>query len=295
MQMRISRLLQSFVALAFTAGSVAMIGGTASAAGARGAISVANPASTVGGYSVAVAAFTADSGEQSDGSVACPSGSVPWGGGAEINSHTLEASLNSSFAYSGASGTGWSARVNNTSGSSVTFKVYAVCADEPAKYEIVDGATQEDPAGSQAANFAACPKGTVSFGGGGVSSSSDTSVNIMGIQPIIGDGIYNFEFYVNNRSASETSLNAQVICGKKPTGYVTKTARASNPSGKDSSAHAACPSDSLALGGGVLPSISNIGINVNTTEPHSDDAWFSYQNNGSGSNASVTSYAVCAK
>jgi len=291
--MRTNRLLYtSFVTLALIAGSAAIGGPAGEAVTLRTAIPAANQPA---GYSIQVAEFTMGGDKQAVSTVDCPSGTVPWGGGAEIDENTLGANLNSSYGYSGEAGSGWLAAVNNTTDSNLNFSVYAVCADQPASYKIVTGATQDDPAGSRAGTYAACPKGTVSLGGGGASKSSDTSVSLNGIQPITGDGIYNFEVYMNNASASDSSFEAQVICGKKPTGYVLKSAKASNPSRKDSSSHASCPAKSVVVGGGALSSSIDLAVDVTTTAPDKDSAWVSSEANGSSSDASVTSFAICAK
>ena len=223
--------------------------------------------------------------------MACPSGTVPWGGGAKIKSSSLDANLNASFA----SGTSWVVHVNNAGGSEITFTVYAVCADAPADYQIVNGAVANDPAGTRAGNFAACPTHTVSLGGGGYLDSTATSVNLNGIESILSEEIYNIEVYVNNASASDTDFHAQVICGMKPKGYSTKTATAANPGGKQSFAVANCPSNSFIVGGGVLSSSINLASNVKSTAPNGNGAWISSMNNGSASNASVKTYAVCVK
>jgi hypothetical protein len=291
--MRINRLLYaSVVAVALTGGYAAISGPAGAAVTPASAIPAANQPA---GYSIQVAGFTMGNDEQAVDTVACPSGTVPWGGGAKIDENTLGAHLNSSYGYSGEAGSGWLAAVNNTTGSNLTFSVYAVCADRPASYKLVTGTAQDDPAGSRAGTFAACPKGTVSLGGGGASKSSDTSVDLNGIQPITGDGIYNFEVYMNNASASDSSFEAQVVCGKKPTGYVVKSAKASNPSRKDSSAHASCPAKSAVVGGGVLSSSINLAVDVTATAPDNDGAWVASEANSSTSNASVTSFAICAK
>jgi hypothetical protein len=295
--MRISRFLQgSFVMLTLIVAPAAMIGITASAAGAQGARAV--PDTSPAGYSIQSARFTANAGEQSTDAVDCPDGTVPWGGGAEINERKLGASLNSSVAFfdpSGPGPNGWEATVDNTTGSNLAFVVYAVCADEPTGYAIVGGSSQTDPAKTRAGTFAACPSGTVSLGGGGFVSASNISVSINGIEPILSEGIYNFEVYMNNDSESGSSFIAQVVCGKKPAGYVTKSASMSNPSRKDSSAHADCPANTVVVGGGVLSTSINLAVDVNATVPDSDTKWLSYVDNGSASSAMVKSYAICAK
>ena len=109
--MRIDRILPVCLGtLALVAGSVAMMGGTAAAASPKGVPgqSVASaPSAKVAagglepdgatppaGYSIQSAVFDAANGEQTEGTVACPSGTVPWGGGAVIGSSSLDANLN---------------------------------------------------------------------------------------------------------------------------------------------------------------------------------------------------------
>jgi hypothetical protein len=73
--MRISRFLQgSFVMLTLIVAPAAMIGITASAAGAQGARAV--PDTSPAGYSIQSERFTANAGEQSTDAVDCPNGNL---------------------------------------------------------------------------------------------------------------------------------------------------------------------------------------------------------------------------
>jgi hypothetical protein len=276
-----------------------MTGVAASAAGAQSTAwhgtAIATPATSPAGYSVKSASFSVSKGAQTEDVVNCPSGTVPWGGGAEINRGKVGATLNSSFSWGEDGLSGWAARVNNTTTSTLSFVVYAVCANQPAGYEVESGAIQDDPAGTRAGTYAACPAGKVSIGGGVYPMSSSTSVNISGIEPINADGIYNVEVYMNNSSGSDSSIQVEAICANKPTGYVMKSVSAAVPSRKDSSAHAVCPTNSVIAWGGALSNGIKLTENVNASMPDGDTGWLAYVDNGSASSAKVTSYAICVK
>lgn len=75
--------------------------------------------------SVAVLSFTNPAGTQSFGRVQCPAAGQTVTGGGVFGSAGLQQSVNSSFPSGDA---GWAAYMNNTSASTASFQVYAVCS-----------------------------------------------------------------------------------------------------------------------------------------------------------------------
>src|SRR5580700_5313040 len=120
------------------------------------------------GYAIVSASFPLPNGVQTSGSVTCPvkkgGQTVPFSGGALLETDSLDASINSSFPLSN----GWSVDANNTSGAASRFTVFSVCAAKRKGY-VQQRATTPVPAGTS--GFA-CRKGDVLLGGGVRSGSS---------------------------------------------------------------------------------------------------------------------------
>src|SRR3954451_23406721 len=85
------------------------------------------------GYTVVHSGLLASpSGTQTRASVACPAGTVPFGGGVETPLNE-PLTINSSFPSSG----GWNADVDNTTGRASTFEVSVTCGKQPKHYSVV--------------------------------------------------------------------------------------------------------------------------------------------------------------
>jgi hypothetical protein len=102
--------------------------GAPGAAGAAGATGLANVTRVISDD------VPAPAGQQTGGAVTCPSGQKAIGGGADISSTAPGTSLNSSFPDSSSSAGGapidsWVAFVDNSTATSTSFAVYAICAN----------------------------------------------------------------------------------------------------------------------------------------------------------------------
>src|SRR3954463_7759702 len=73
------------------------------------------------------ALLSAPAGLQTRGTLACPTATVPLGGGGSISAGDLRANVNSSFP----NGTTWIADVNNASGANTTFRLFVICGKAP--------------------------------------------------------------------------------------------------------------------------------------------------------------------
>jgi hypothetical protein len=160
------------------------------------------------GYAqISSASFTDPAGGQASGVALCPSGTKILGGGAVIVTGSLLANINSSFP----SGTNaWRVDANNGSPTSTTFNVYAVCSNYGARknYGVHIGAAVDNPPGTETAAPISCPAGQSSLGGGVVSSSFSTAVNINSTFPLTGGWAND----VNNGTTSDASIIPYVIC-----------------------------------------------------------------------------------
>jgi len=231
--------------------------------------------------------FTAQSGEQSRGTLDCPIGTVPLGGGVVITSNDVHATVNSSFP----NGTSWIADVNNASGTATTFRVFAICSKAPRNYQVVQTPDAAGAAGTQATAFASCPTGTVPYGGGGVSRSPLTSVNLNSTLPSGNSWLVD----MNNASSASSDFAAFAICGKKLKGYQQVTGP-SQPLGAGATAgsQVTCPGVSLPLGGGIGIATRDVNVNVNSTFPTAGNQWSAFAGNAGSFATSFVARVVCA-
>jgi len=296
--------LRSPLALLVLGASVLGLAGTAAAGPGKsplpGAPAAAVPtpkAPTVGdlallgrrprGYvQVASGAFTALAGRQTRGTVACPAGTVPFAGGEVVTSFDLHANVNSSFPQAA----GWAVDVNNGSGGDTTFTVYAICAQQPRQYQVVE-ASQIVATGSQSTLAASCPAGTVVLGGGALSDSGSLGSNINGTYS---EGSWAWRTDSNNATAGPVAIHDFAICGKAPYGYLTVPgATLTVPAGTEASASATCPGKAVPLGGGGISYTDQTSVNLNTSRPDAH-GWRTYENNASPVDAFLQVALVCA-
>jgi hypothetical protein len=293
------RMLGVVTALGLSAVGGASAASTANAAGGKPTPAPAPMASTPGGYKVVSAGpFTAAAGQQTRGTVTCPTNkkgvqTEPTGGGAYVSGSDSAININSSFP----NGAAWSADVNNASGSDTQFDVYAVCSLPTKGYTVVASAVAGS-AGAQSRGIATCTKGTKALGGGALSSSASTSDNINSSFPSLAPhhrAVWIVD--MNNGSGASPGFTVYAVCSdysETKTGYrVVIDSAVDNPPGSQTLASVACPSGTVPLGGGDFSNSSSTSVNLNSTYP-TGAGWASYEDNTSGDDAAVTTYAVCA-
>ncbi|MEO3938570.1 hypothetical protein V3N99_17705 [Dermatophilaceae bacterium Soc4.6] len=238
---------------------------------------------------VSSASFTDAAGQESFASVACPPGTKVIGGGAVVAGSSLSESINSSAPA--VDGKSWRVWVNNAGSTNGTFVVFANCAAGIVLYTVVPGAAILSAAGVQTAASVTCPIGTVALGGGGIVGSSSTAANLNSSIPTS----TGWRVDANNATASDTTVTAYIVCGKKPGKYliVAGTTTLHNPSTQASST-ATCPAGTVPFGGGHFSGSHSVKVNLNSTGPLGT-GWRSYQNNGSDGPVGVSAYVVCGK
>jgi hypothetical protein len=231
-------------------------------------------------------------GDQTLGDVACPSGTVDWGGGVLDTSTSLAVNINGSFPLDGGPG-GWEAFVNNASGADDRFTVYAVCADAPAKYSVVISPGVDNPNGTQTSVDAVCPKATEVIGGGALGSSTSTAVGLNSSWPEATSKLALWAATVNNTSGADDSATAYAICAKKPSSYViVRGSEADNPGGSRTEATADCSSKTSILSVGGRSSAVETDVSIDQLNADVDSVVV--ENNASPGNQSLRPYAVCA-
>jgi hypothetical protein len=208
-----------------------------------GPVSVQPNAKVKGITIVSSGALTAFAGVQTHGAVTCPTGKVPLGGGVAFESSALSVNVNSSYPNAA---NGWTADANNGTASSTLFYVFAVCAKQPAGYQVVTS-LETNPAGAQTNATATCPQGAKVLGGGGYSSAMSVSVNLNTTAPA---SPKSWRADQNNGRSTPADITAYAICAKNVAGWKLVTgATATNPAGHDSASSAACPGTLKVLRG----------------------------------------------
>src|SRR5689334_3138803 len=152
---------------AFAAGATTTLVGaavlSAAPAGATAPPSASTPSSAVAaqppplkGYRTVIGSpVTVTSQTQGRGTVFCPTGTVPLGGGVIVLSSDPAISVNSSFPAQG----GWFADVNNASANDTTIRATAICAAKPTHYKVVQRLGLANPAATHTTAAVTCPTG----------------------------------------------------------------------------------------------------------------------------------------
>ena len=224
------------------------------------------------------------------GQVACPAGTVPWGGGAGFTGGFPGAG--DSINTSAPTGNGWEGRYNNTSTRPDDhFVVDTICAKQPAGYTATF-TTVDNPAGAQSAAIAVCPTGTRLLSGGTLSTADTVDVQLLSAWPL---GKQRFKSVMWNGSATDQRLTTFAICGHSPAGYTITSATGTDTGGPVTDlAGAQCPAGTSILGGGVHVTSPRPAVTLGFSDDDSGPQWLSEVLNGAPQPATATTYAICA-
>jgi hypothetical protein len=258
--------------------------------------SSAGAASPPGYVVVHSASMSASVDSQSHGVVACPGGTVPLGGGANVRSTGFQANMANSYPVGPE---GWAADVNNGTGASFPFTVWVVCGTQPTGYTLAESFQVDLPANRTTLVSQACPLGTKVLGGGGSTDTVSTSLAIASTYPskkLIGTKTqYSWNVVFDNTTSADAFGTTWAICGS-PAGYRLVQRAAVNLGGRDvtqTTVNPTCPSPKVPLSGGVQAT-QDIDITLNRTFP-SGTAWRSVENDDVPLvSATLTPYVVCA-
>jgi hypothetical protein len=244
--------------------------------------------------------FIAHVDQQTVGTVACPSGTIAYGGG-EDAAGGVGMNLNSSYPVQLTISPlvwGWEVKVNNATAAIQFFHVYAVCAHAPKTFT-VSQAPVSNPASAVTFASADCPSGTFTLGGGAASSSTSVSVNMAASFPF---GVLAtktdpgaWQVFENNASSSAASIDAYAICGKKLRGLKSVNGTpVTLPAGPSTArAIAQCPGMSKPTSGGVVVDSGGLGENMEATLPVGKQ-WQSYENNTQPASDTMRPSVLCA-
>jgi hypothetical protein len=226
----------------------------------------------------------------SGGEVACPAGTVPWGGGIGFTGGIPSAGEN--INTSAPTGNGWRGRYNNSgTQTSDNFAIDAICANQPAGYTTAFR-TVNNPAGAQSAVTAACPAGTRLLSGGTLSTADTTDVQLLSAWPL---GPQRFKSIMFNGSATDQQLTTFAICGHRPAAYTITSATGTDEGGPvDQSGGAQCPAGTSIIGGGIHVHSPRPTVTLGLSLDEPATQWLSEVVNLAPEPATVTIYAICA-
>ena len=225
----------------------------------------------------------------SPGQANCPTGTVPWGGGASLSNGFAArgTSINTSEPVTG----GWRARINNASGTAQVFSVDVICAKKPKGYQVAFS-TSDNPPHSTTAAKATCPTGTVVFSGGVFSTSDTTAEAVTSLGP---SGQHAFTASMTNTSNVDQRVSAFAVCGAKPPKYTIVSQSLTDTFGPDDPVLTpVCPTGTAVLGGGMK--VVNPGFDVAIAGSLDEDrhGWFGEAVNLRSVPVMLTGQAICA-
>jgi hypothetical protein len=165
-------------------------------------------------------------------------------------------------------------------------------ASHPPGYKIVHSGPFNAPPGTfDSGGSAACPAGTVVWGGGvAFSTGANANLTVNTSQPVGSSG---WEVRVNNTGASTAQFLVDAICANTPAGYKLVFRTVDNPPNTQSQATATCPSPKVLLGGGTLSSADQVTAFLTSSWPKSSAKFTGYMFNGTATDQSFTVLAIC--
>ena len=221
------------------------------------------------------------------GQANCPTGTVPWGGGASLtNGFAVPGtSLNTSEPVAG----GWRARVNNASGTAQTFRVDVICAKKPQGYQVAFFSSDNPPHDTTPATVT-CPTGTVVLSGGALSTSDTTAAALATLGPL---GRHRYTAFMANTSDVDQHLTVFAVCGAKPPGYAIVSQSLTDTGPDDPVLTPVCPAGTAVLGGGFEVVNPGFDVTIAGSLDESRHGWFGEAVNQRPGATTVKAQAIC--
>jgi hypothetical protein len=242
------------------------------------------------GYSLVYSGqYAAPAYTQTHGWATCPGQKQPASGGVVNESASFASAINSSYP----SGHSWDVDFNNQTSTSSGFVVYAVCLAQNSTYSVVENSDLTATNGTQSEGFMSCPLHTKVTGGGALSESGSTAVDIHDSFPSANGWMVD----MNNRSGVGSLYTVFAVCRSKPTNYsIQGSGFVQNPAGATTDASAGCPGgpDEVAIGGGAYTTSSDPAVQLYGSFPNGSGGWTSDEQNLSQSADLLDTYAICA-
>ncbi|WP_212829725.1 hypothetical protein [Catellatospora sp. TT07R-123] len=239
-------------------------------------------------------------------SATCGSGKAVFSGGAAVNgsgSADFKTSIQESAPGSASGLAVWLSAVKNNDTVSHTLGLYAVCADTPARYQIVRTDVTV-AAGGYSRNVATCPGGTVVLGGGAAvvgSGSADFKTSIQESAPGVSGSLSVWLTSVRNNDTVAHTIGHYAVCAVPFPGYHTvSTPHTVAAGGFLRTLAYVCPAGEVILTGGeqvVGAGSGDFNIRLQENAPDSTSSaglWMvSLRNNGTVART-INVYSVCA-
>jgi hypothetical protein len=188
----------------------------------------------------------------------CPGGTVVVGGGARMNLTSPE-SFGTQLRESGPVTAGqtyaWRAAATNGADGARTFRITAICAEEPAGYEMVNDDVVVSGGGGFLRRAVSCPQGAVALSGGaytltpGMNETARLQESL--VASIGGNPHSGWLVAVSSTHPQDGTVRIRVVCSHPPHGYEVVTGDyAMSGSGFLSTPHW-CPEGTHILAGGA--------------------------------------------
>jgi len=104
---------------------------------------------------------------------------------------------------------------DDASGSDTVFAAWVECATQPSNNAVVTSAAVDNPPGAQTDVVAACPKGTVVYGGGSYSNSGQNTVGVNSTHPSVAGKSYSWSVDMDDASSADAGVTVDAVCGHK--------------------------------------------------------------------------------
>jgi hypothetical protein len=222
----------------------------------------------------------------------CPGNDVVIGGGAYTSVQGIQESLYGSWAITGGTIRGWAAEFDNTTQTTMNATSIAICAASSSlvDYQVETGSKTRIPAAGTVLVTATCPSGLTALSGGWFNKKLEGTEAVFSGP----DGTDGWQALVSGPSGQ--AAQAQVVCAKKPAGWVQVTSPSvRNDPGTATTATANCPAGTQVIAGGSTARSHNPDVTIGLTTPlSSTDGWNSTENNNSSKGDSITEWADCA-
>jgi len=168
----------------------------------------------------------------------------------------------------------------------------AVSASHPPGYQIVrTGPFSAPPSAFDSGGSAACPAGTVVWGGGvAFVGGSGPRLTVNTSEP---NGSGGWAARVNNAGTTPAQFLVDAICANRPTGYKLVFRIVDNPPNSQSHVTATCPSPKVLLGGGTLSTSDQVAAILTSAWPRSSAKFTGYMYNGTATDQMFTVLAIC--
>jgi hypothetical protein len=166
----------------------------------------------------------------------------------------------------------------------------ALRATAPPGYHVVQVQHTAPPGLFDAGGQAACPTGTVVWGGGTQNDYANSTINT---SEFLGTTGWNVR--VNNNAGNAQGFEVDAICAKKPSLYKFVSHQFDDPAGVQKTGSATCPTGTVLLSGSVLSEGDTTNVFLTSAWPNGQHKFSAVQWNGSASDEPFFVYALCAK